>query len=72
MGEVVILPTVRIEREAQREAGNGAREAVRRYFADAGWDEPMHSAGLMRVDDFLIWLWMEGFVIRKAEEFEEG
>jgi hypothetical protein len=39
--------------------GNGAREAMQRYFAE--W--PSQELELGRVDHMLAWLWVEGFKV---------
>lgn len=44
-------------------AGNGAREALQRFFADT----PMT---VEAIDNMLIWLWLEGFVVKPLGDAE--
>jgi hypothetical protein len=47
-----------------RNLGNGAREAMQRYFAE--W--PSQELELGRVDHMLAWLWVEGFKVVPCTE----
>lgn len=47
-------------RPVEATSGNGAREAIRQYFADCG--EPP-ALFFPREDQFLVWLWDRGFKV---------
>lgn len=67
MGDLVILPTVRIEREAKDES---AKQAIERYFEDMGWPRD-HLVGEQRLtpaENFLVSLYLAGYIVTKAPE----
>jgi hypothetical protein len=57
-----------IKLDAYSNPGNGAREALQRYFDE--WPHRPAARGeleLRRVDHMLAWLWMQGFKVVPLE-----
>lgn len=53
-----------------RNLGNGAREAVQRYFAGPFFDAQLQKIGdatLSQTDHLLAWLYAEGFIVEKLK-----